>query len=85
MYPQFIAQAENEGNKAAAMSFKNANTVEEIHHGLYAKALEAVQGGDDLPESAIYVCGICGNTALGEAPERCPVCGAPKARFSEIA
>jgi len=84
MYPYFIAEAESEGEKAALMSFQNANAVEEIHHGLYGKALEAVKAGDDLPEAAIFVCGICGNTVLGEAPEKCPICGAPKARFSAI-
>ena len=25
---------------------------------------------------AKYVCSICGYTAEGEAPEKCPVCGA---------
>jgi len=84
MYPGFIAEAESEGNKAAATSFKNACAVEEIHHGLYSKALEAVQAGNDLPSQPIFVCGVCGNTVEGEAPERCPVCGAPRARFSEV-
>jgi len=33
-----------------------------------------------------YVCGVCGFISLnGSAPERCPVCGAPKSAFSEKA
>jgi len=84
MYPKFIEEAESEGNSPAVMSFKNANAVEEIHHGLYTEALKAVKGGKDLPQAAIFVCGICGNTVKGKAPDKCPVCGAPKARFSEI-
>ena len=84
MYPQFVAEAEADGNKPAVVSFKNAMAVEEIHHGLYSNALEAVKGGKDLPAAAIFVCGVCGNTVLGQAPDKCPVCGAPQSRFSEV-
>jgi len=84
MYPQFVAEAEAEGNKAAVMSFKNAMAVEEIHHGLYSDALEAHNAGNDLPAASIFVCDICGNTVLGEAPDKCPICGAPKSRFTEV-
>src|SRR5450756_2515645 len=31
MYPDFIAEAKKEGNKAAALSFDYANQVEQIH------------------------------------------------------
>lgn len=84
MYPGFIEEAEKEGNKRALMSFKNANAVEEIHHGLYSEALEAVKAGKDLAEATIYVCEICGNTVVGSAPDVCPVCGAAKGRFAEV-
>ena len=84
MYPKFLAEAEQEGDQAAVHSFKNALAVEEIHYGLYSQALEAVQSGKDLPEASIYVCAICGNTVAGDAPDACPVCGAPKSQFSEI-
>ena len=84
MYPKFVDEAETEGNRAALISFKNALIVEEIHHGLYGKALDAVQGGGDLPERPIFVCGVCGNTVYDEAPDTCPVCGAMKKSFSEV-
>ena len=84
MYPGYVAEAEAEGNKPAAYSFKNALAVEETHHGLYAKALEAVKAGKDLPETEIFVCPVCGHTVLGEPPDKCPVCGALKARFFEV-
>ena len=33
-----------------------------------------------------YVCGICGFVSIdGSAPEKCPVCGAPKSKFTEKA
>ena len=84
MYPQFVAEAEQERNTPATMSFRNAMAVEEIHHGLYSKALQSVKAGKDLAPAAIFVCSVCGNTVAGQAPDKCPVCGAPKSRFAEI-
>ncbi len=85
MYPVFIQEAEAEGNKAALVSFRNANAVEKTHYELYTKALETLLTGKDLPPAAIFVCDICGHTHVGEAPDKCPVCGAMKSRFKEVA
>ncbi len=84
MYPKFLTQAQEEANKPAEFSFKNALAVEEIHHDLYSKALESVKSGQDLSPTSIYVCSVCGNTVEGEAPQTCPVCGVPASKFSEI-
>jgi len=84
MYPKFLAEAQSEGNKAAEVSIKNALAVEEIHYGLYSDALEKLNAGEDMAASAIVVCGICGNTILGDAPDKCPVCGAPQSKFEEV-
>lgn len=84
MYPQFLKEAQDEGNKAAVGSFQNALAVEEIHHGLYSDALAAVQASADLPENKVYVCSVCGNTVFGEPPDKCPVCGALKSKFNEV-
>ena len=56
MYPKFLAEAQEEGMKPAEFSFKNALAVEEIHHSLYSKVLEAVNSGSDLSATSIYVC-----------------------------
>ncbi len=85
MYPAFIKEAEAEGNKAAVISFRNANTVEKTHYDLYSKALEALEAGSDLTPASIYVCDVCGHTHVGGAPDQCPVCGAPKSKFKEVA
>ena len=84
MYPQFVDQATTEGNKAAVRSFKNALAVEEIHHGLYADALATVKEGQDLAAAPIFVCEVCGNTVVGKAPDKCPVCGSPRKMFHEV-
>ena len=81
MYPEFLEIAKKEGKKAAERSFDLANKVEKIHHGLYSKALEAVQGGNDLPKSQLYVCEVCGYTVEGDIPDICPICGAKHDRF----
>lgn len=84
MYPGFVQEAEAEGNQGAVRSFKLALAVEEVHHGLYTEALQAVQSGSDLPETKIYVCPVCGYTVNGEPPDTCPVCGAAKDKFIDI-
>ncbi len=85
MYPKFVAEAEAEGNKAALTGFKHAMAVEEVHHGLYSAALKALHGGKDLPAAPMFVCSVCGFTVAGKAPDKCPICGAPKKSFMEIA
>ena len=81
---KFLEEAEAEGNKPAIRSFQNALAVEEIHHGLYNKALESVKSGADMPATPIHVCPVCGDTFEGEVPDRCPVCGLPHDKFLEV-
>jgi rubrerythrin len=84
MYPGFIQQAEAEGKDKARDSFDLANKVERIHHGLFQAALSRLEGDQLKERQTIYVCQYCGNTVEGEAPEECPVCGAPKRTFNLI-
>jgi rubrerythrin len=84
MYPAFIKQAGVEGDSKAKNSFDLANKVEQIHHRLYQNALSMLEKGQTIDEGPIYVCQICGNTVEGEAPDRCPICGAPKKMFKRI-
>ena len=84
MYPQFIKKANVEGEKKATDSFDLANKVEKIHHGLYSDALSKLDKGGTVELKPFYVCQYCGNTVEGEAPEKCPVYGAPKKMFKLI-
>lgn len=84
MYPDFIKKAEAENNKAARTSFSFANEVEKIHHGLYQKALETLKSGQKMKDEPYYVCQLCGNTVAGEAPDKCPICGAMKKMFKKV-
>ena len=85
MYPKFVQEAKAEGNRGALASFRYALAVEKTHHALYRGALEALGGGKDLDAADIYVCSVCGHTAIGEAPDKCPVCGAAKGKFTTVA
>jgi rubrerythrin len=82
MYPGMIADAEEEGFKNARRSFDYANQVEEIHAGLYQRALDTL--GQEVEAFDYYVCPVCGYTAEREAPEACPICGARGDRFMRI-
>jgi rubrerythrin len=84
MYPEFISDAESEGNSNAKRSFNYANEVEKIHHKLYEKALKSVEDRKDLVETEIYICPVCGYTHEGTPPDKCPVCGAAKKVFQKI-
>ncbi len=81
MYPRMLEDAKAEANKAATMTFDYANQVEKVHAALYKKAI------DDFGknrETDYVVCQVCGMTIEGEAPDKCPVCGAPKSSFKKM-
>jgi rubrerythrin len=84
MYPEFIKEATAEGEKQATDSFDMANKVEQIHHKLYSEALGRLDQGKEEQVKPMYVCQRCGNTVEGEAPDRCPVCGASRTMFKSI-
>lgn len=84
MYPEFIKQSQAEGNEDATRSFTYAMKAEEVHAGLYEKALKAVSAGKDLEISKVLLCPVCGNVALDSAPAACPICGVPGKKFQEV-
>jgi len=84
MYPPFIEQAESEGNRRAQTSFNYANEVEQIHHKYFEEALKAFDAGQQLKDEPYFVCQVCGNTVVGKAPDKCPVCGAPASKFKKV-
>ena len=82
MYPRFIEQGKNERvSDAVILSFDIANQVEKIHASLYKKALDNLGKNK---ETDYYVCQICGNTVEKGAPDRCPICNAPKEMFKKV-
>ncbi len=84
MYPAFKQVAELQAEKGAEKTFDWALQAEKVHAGMYQKAKQAVESGKDIELEAIYICEGCGYTVEGEAPERCPICGAPKEKFRKF-
>ncbi len=84
MYPAFIEQAKAEDNRSAQTGFDWANKVEKIHHGLYQEALANIEAEGKVKDEPYFVCQRCGNTVGGEAPDGCPVCGAPRSKFKRV-
>jgi rubrerythrin len=84
MYPEFLTVARRERNKRAEWSFNVANQVEEIHAGLFQKALTALKSNAPLPEVDYYVCQVCGHTVADAPPDKCPICGSPKTKYLNV-
>jgi len=84
MYPAYIRVAEEQQEKVAETMSKWALEAEKVHAELYKKAKEALGKGKDLELKPIHVCQVCGFTIEGETPEKCPVCGSPKEKFTRF-
>lgn len=84
MYPSFIQAAEQDSEKQAGRSMDWALQAEKGHAVLYDSAINSVIQGQDVAAEAISVCGVCGYTAQGEPPERCPVCAATRDKFEKF-
>lgn len=83
MYPPMLAEADEEGHKAKRM-FKYAVDAEQVHAGLYAKALALVKQGKDLDSAQIYLCPVCGHVEIGAPPEKCPICNVKGAMYIRV-
>lgn len=84
MYPAFIKQAEAEKRTDAVLAFTHAMKAEEVHAGLYKKALAAIRAGHDTGREKVYLCPVCGNIEIGVLPAKCPICGVFAKQFREV-
>ena len=85
MYPAYLDAAKLQGEKGAERSCYYALAAEKIHAVMYEKAKQAVDGGRDAKLGPVQVCGKCGYTAEGAAPNVCPICGVGKDKFKTFA
>jgi len=77
-YPEFIKNAEDDGENAAVLAFSQARDAESIHAKLYERAIYHVIK-DEAQE--YHICQVCGYITEKSIPDKCPVCGAPKEKF----
>jgi rubrerythrin len=80
-YPELIKTAEDEGERPTAVIFARTRDVEELHAGIYKRALDNLMAER---RTKYYVCSVCGYVADGEPPDECPVCQAAKEKFNEV-
>jgi rubrerythrin len=84
MYPVYNETAKLQGEKDAERSTRYALEAEKIHEEMYKKAKQLVEEGKDYPAKKISICSVCGHTVEGDAPDKCPVCGASKSAFKDF-
>lgn len=83
MYPEFMAAAKLDNDKAALKTFTWAKNVEAGHAKLYKQALDNLEqwkGG----KREFFVCQVCGNAVEKVDFDRCPVCREPKKEYKPI-
>jgi len=83
MYPPMYEQAVAEGHKAKRM-FGFAVEAEKVHAALYKKALEAVKNGEDIKETDVWLCPVCGHIELGTPPDNCPICNVKASMYVQV-
>lgn len=80
-YPDMLKDAEEEGESAAALVFGQARDAEGYHAKLYDRAIYHTIKDK---QTTYHICQVCGYVADGKAPDKCPVCGAPKEKFKSM-
>lgn len=81
MYPAYIEVARFQEETGAQRSFEWSYNTEKEHKRLFEAAKAAVDSGRDPDLGPFQVCGVCGYTLEGAAPEKCPLCKARKDEF----
>ncbi|GAB1399570.1 rubrerythrin-2 [Aminivibrio sp.] len=81
MYPVYYETAKFQGEKDAMRSFNFALQAEKQHAEFFRQARASALEGKDLEFESVHICPICGHTIADEAPDKCPVCAAPKDKY----
>jgi rubrerythrin len=81
MYPAYNEIATLQANHQAMKSIKFALKSEVDHKGMYSEAREQVLAGNDIADQPVSVCLVCGHTVIGDVPDKCPYCAAPKEQY----
>lgn len=82
MYPTYLETAKYQEERGAERSFNYALVAEKIHAAMFRQAKETLDSTrKDIRLGPISVCPVCGWTHEGDAPEKCPICGASRKTF----
>jgi rubrerythrin len=83
--PEDAAVAKHDKNVKAEELFDKLTGACGQHEKVLRRALTDASTGKDMDAVSVRVCPQCGNVIVGDAPDRCPVCGSPGAKFIEFA
>lgn len=81
MYLVFNNTAKLQEEREAEKATHYALSAEKIHSKLYSEAKKLADQGKDLEIESVYICPVCGYSALNSAPDLCPVCRTKKEAF----
>ena len=82
MYPNFVKEAESQGNTSAIRTFQWALEAEAEHARMYTYALKHLN--EQRTKTVFYVCVACGYTTDDQDMMRCVVCNTPREKFERI-
>jgi rubrerythrin len=85
MYPVYMETAKFQDEKGAQRSFYYALSAEKIHAAMFKEAKQSVDSGNDIELGPVQICSVCGYTAEGETPDKCPICGVKRDKFRTFA
>ncbi len=80
VYPAMMDDAEAEGREDVKTYVGFVRDVEALHARLFKEALDNLGKNKEVD---YYICGGCGAVTEGK-PDKCPVCGAPGAKFVKV-
>ena len=81
MYPAFIVTAQSPGRESRRDVLQRRPGRREGPRRPLQGRPRGRRRGPGPRLQAIHVCAVCGFTMEGDAPDKCPVCGAPKDKF----
>ena len=76
MYPAYHEIAKLQGNHQAVRSINYALKSEVDHKGSTPTPASRCSPATDIADQPVNVCLACGHTIIGDAPDKCPYCGA---------
>jgi rubrerythrin len=78
LYPNFIEQADHDGNPMAQTAYRAAMETTRSHVRILNTALDNIGRNKEVD---YWVCQMCGKIESGEMPVGCKTCGAAREKF----
>jgi len=84
MYPDFVAQAQQDAYAPAVVTLTQAQNTEVEHAKFFADALKNLDGLQGSSAHTYYVCTVCGFTTVDLNFAKCKNCFKPKEKYKAV-